>query len=258
MLRRRRLGADGGRDRPRPEGARHARRRVRGARVRVPPGLGSHVHYDRKLDARLALALMSIQSVKGVEVGRRVRLGRALRVEGARRDRPAGGRITRAHRPGGRDRGRHEHREPIRLRAAMKPFSTCRSRSRPWTSPPARRRRDQAADRRLRGAGGRRRRRGRGGVRAGRRRAGEVRRGCAARDAAQPGALRGGAAVIVYLVGHARGRQVHRRARARRAARGAVRRSGCRDRARGGRGGRRDLRATRARRRSARSRLRRS
>src|ERR671919_597401 len=34
-----------------------------------PPGLGSHVQYDRKLDARLALALMSIQSVKGVEVG---------------------------------------------------------------------------------------------------------------------------------------------------------------------------------------------
>src|SRR6266480_2866317 len=35
----------------------------------VPPGLGSHVQFDRKLDARLALALMSIQSVKGVEVG---------------------------------------------------------------------------------------------------------------------------------------------------------------------------------------------
>jgi len=35
----------------------------------VPPGLGSFVHWDRKLDARLAAALMSIQSVKGVEVG---------------------------------------------------------------------------------------------------------------------------------------------------------------------------------------------
>ncbi len=35
----------------------------------APPGLGSYVHYDRKLDGRLALALMSIQSVKGVEVG---------------------------------------------------------------------------------------------------------------------------------------------------------------------------------------------
>src|SRR5690606_32619865 len=35
----------------------------------VPVGLGSHVHWDRKLDARLAYALMSIQAVKGVEIG---------------------------------------------------------------------------------------------------------------------------------------------------------------------------------------------
>lgn len=35
----------------------------------VPPGLGSYVHWDRKLDARLAYALMSIQAIKGVEVG---------------------------------------------------------------------------------------------------------------------------------------------------------------------------------------------
>lgn len=34
-----------------------------------PPGLGSYVHWDRKLDARLAMALMSIQAIKGVEVG---------------------------------------------------------------------------------------------------------------------------------------------------------------------------------------------
>ncbi len=35
----------------------------------VPPGLGSHVHWDKKLDGRLAGALMSVQAVKGVEVG---------------------------------------------------------------------------------------------------------------------------------------------------------------------------------------------
>jgi chorismate synthase len=35
----------------------------------VPVGLGSHVHWDRKLDARLAMAVMSIQAIKGVEVG---------------------------------------------------------------------------------------------------------------------------------------------------------------------------------------------
>lgn len=35
----------------------------------LPPGLGSHVHWDRKLDARIAMAVMSIQAIKGVEVG---------------------------------------------------------------------------------------------------------------------------------------------------------------------------------------------
>ena len=37
--------------------------------IGVPPGLGSYVQWDRKLDARLAMALMSIQAIKGVEVG---------------------------------------------------------------------------------------------------------------------------------------------------------------------------------------------
>src|SRR6185312_3425358 len=35
----------------------------------LPPGLGSHVHWDRRLDGQLAQALMSIQAIKGVEVG---------------------------------------------------------------------------------------------------------------------------------------------------------------------------------------------
>ncbi|MET1005334.1 MAG: chorismate synthase, partial [Propionibacteriaceae bacterium] len=35
----------------------------------LPPGLGSHVHWDRRLDAKLAAALMGIQAIKGVEVG---------------------------------------------------------------------------------------------------------------------------------------------------------------------------------------------
>ena len=35
----------------------------------VPPGLGSHVHWDKKLNARLAGALMSVQAIKGVEIG---------------------------------------------------------------------------------------------------------------------------------------------------------------------------------------------
>ena len=42
----------------------------------VPPGLGSHVHWDRKLDTRLAAALMSVQAFKAVEIGDGLRLAR--------------------------------------------------------------------------------------------------------------------------------------------------------------------------------------
>ncbi|MBI4259254.1 MAG: chorismate synthase [Actinobacteria bacterium] len=90
----------------------------------VPPGLGSHVQFDRKLDARLALALMSVQSVKGVEVGDGFAL--AARPGSRAHDEifPAGGRPgRRTNRAGGIEGGR-SNGEPIRLRAAMKPFST--------------------------------------------------------------------------------------------------------------------------------------
>jgi chorismate synthase len=90
----------------------------------APPGLGSHVHYDRKLDARLALALMSIQSVKGVEVGdgfaTAARPGSKAHDEIVIRD----GRTTRATARAGGIEGGTSTGEPIRLRAAMKPFST--------------------------------------------------------------------------------------------------------------------------------------
>jgi chorismate synthase len=90
----------------------------------APPGLGSHVHYDRKLDARLALALMSIQSVKGVEVGdgfataarRGSRAHDEIVIQG-------GGLGRRTARAGGIEGGTSTG-QPIRLRVAMKPFST--------------------------------------------------------------------------------------------------------------------------------------
>ncbi|HET9672441.1 MAG TPA: chorismate synthase, partial [Actinomycetota bacterium] len=89
-----------------------------------PPGLGSHVHYDRKLDARLALALMSIQSVKGVAVGdgfaSAARYGSTAHDEIVRRD----GRITRATGRAGGIEGGMSTGQPIRVRAAMKPFSS--------------------------------------------------------------------------------------------------------------------------------------
>jgi chorismate synthase len=89
-----------------------------------PPGLGSHVHHDRKLDARLALALMSIQSVKGVGVGdgfaSAARYGSAAHDEIVRRS----GRIGRATARAGGIEGGTSTGQPIRLRAAMKPFSS--------------------------------------------------------------------------------------------------------------------------------------
>jgi chorismate synthase len=90
----------------------------------APPGLGSHVHYDRKLDARLALALMSIPSVKGVAVGdgfaSAARYGSAAHDEIVRRE----GRITRATARAGGIEGGMSTGQPIRVRAAMKPFSS--------------------------------------------------------------------------------------------------------------------------------------
>src|SRR5262245_1088164 len=89
-----------------------------------PPGLGSHVHYDRKLDARLALALMSIPSVKGVGVGdgfaSAARYGSVAHDEIVRR----AGRITRTTSRAGGIEGGMSTGQPIRLRAAMKPFSS--------------------------------------------------------------------------------------------------------------------------------------
>ncbi len=90
----------------------------------LPPGLGSHVHWDRRLDGRLAAALMSIHAIKGVEVGdgfatARRRGSRAHdEIEGS-----GNGVRRRTNRAGGIEGGMTTG-EPLRLRAAMKPIST--------------------------------------------------------------------------------------------------------------------------------------
>jgi chorismate synthase len=90
----------------------------------LPPGLGSHVHWDRRLDGRLAGALMSIQAIKGVAVGDGFetagRRGSAAHdeIEGG-----AEGIRRRTNRAGGIEGGMSTG-EPIRIRAAMKPIST--------------------------------------------------------------------------------------------------------------------------------------
>ncbi len=89
-----------------------------------PPGLGSHVQADRKLDARLALALMSIQSVKGVEVGDG--FASAERPGSVAHDEIVAGDdgLTRSTARAGGIEGGMSTGQPIRVRAAMKPFST--------------------------------------------------------------------------------------------------------------------------------------
>jgi chorismate synthase len=90
----------------------------------VPVGLGSHVQADRRLDARLAGAVMSVQAIKGVEIGlgfeAAARPGSAAQDEIHRRD----GRVARdTNRAGGLEGG-IANGEPIVVRAAMKPIPT--------------------------------------------------------------------------------------------------------------------------------------
>ncbi|HEY3306951.1 MAG TPA: chorismate synthase [Desulfuromonadaceae bacterium] len=100
--------------------------------IGVPPGLGSYTHWDRKLDARLSMALMSIQAIKGVEVG----IGfEAARKPGslvhdeifwdlARCKNVAGSAYFRTTNHAGGIEGGMSNGEPIVMRAAMKPIPT--------------------------------------------------------------------------------------------------------------------------------------
>ena len=96
----------------------------------LPPGLGSHVHWDRRLDARLAAALMGIQAIKGVEVGDGFELARirgsAAHDEIARTDAGPDGpaSIRRLSGRSGGTEGGMTTGEVLRVRAAMKPIST--------------------------------------------------------------------------------------------------------------------------------------
>ncbi|MBA3420282.1 MAG: chorismate synthase [Geodermatophilaceae bacterium] len=90
----------------------------------LPPGLGSHVHWDRRLDSRLAAALMGIPAIKGVEVGDGFRSAR--RRGSAAHDEMDGtleGIRRRTGRAGGIEGGMSTG-ELLRVRAAMKPIST--------------------------------------------------------------------------------------------------------------------------------------
>jgi chorismate synthase len=91
----------------------------------VPPGLGTYVQADRRLDARLAAELMGIQAVKGVEIGDGfATAGRRGSVAHDEIDRGPDGRLTRRTNRAGGVEGGMSNGQVLRVRAAMKPIST--------------------------------------------------------------------------------------------------------------------------------------
>jgi chorismate synthase len=93
--------------------------------LNVPPGLGSHVHYDRRLDARLVAAMVSIQAMKGAEVGNAFEQAgwRGSQVHDDLYVDEAGNITRRTNRAGGLEGGITTG-DPIVVRVAMKPIAT--------------------------------------------------------------------------------------------------------------------------------------
>ena len=90
----------------------------------LPPGLGSHVHWDRRLDSRLAGALMGIQAIKGVEVGDGFELAATPGSLAHDEIVPTDEGIRRVSGRSGGTEGGMTTGEILRVRAAMKPIAT--------------------------------------------------------------------------------------------------------------------------------------
>jgi chorismate synthase len=90
----------------------------------LPPGLGSHVHWDRRIDARLAAALMGIQAIKGVEVGDGFAAARRRGSQVMDEIVPGPDGLERTSGRLGGTEGGMTSGEVLRVRAAMKPIST--------------------------------------------------------------------------------------------------------------------------------------
>jgi chorismate synthase len=90
----------------------------------LPPGLGSYVHWDRRLDSRLAGALMGIQAIKGVEVGDGFEVARGPGSSAHDEIEPGPDGIRRTSGRSGGTEGGMSTGEALRVRAAMKPIST--------------------------------------------------------------------------------------------------------------------------------------
>jgi chorismate synthase len=90
----------------------------------LPPGLGSHVHWDRRLDSRLAGALMGIQAIKGVEVGDGFGLAATPGSQAHDEIETTADGIRRTSGRAGGTEGGMSTGEILRVRAAMKPIAT--------------------------------------------------------------------------------------------------------------------------------------
>ena len=90
----------------------------------LPPGLGSHVHWDRRIDARLAGALMGIQAIKGVEIGDGFELAATPGSLAHDEIVPTADGIRRVSGRSGGTEGGMTTGEILRVRAAMKPIAT--------------------------------------------------------------------------------------------------------------------------------------
>ncbi|HVB46592.1 MAG TPA: chorismate synthase [Streptosporangiaceae bacterium] len=90
----------------------------------LPPGLGSHVHWDRRLDARLAGALMSIQAIKGVEIGDGFETAARRGSQAHDEIEPGAAGVRRVTNRAGGIEGGISTGDLLRVRAAMKPIST--------------------------------------------------------------------------------------------------------------------------------------
>ena len=91
----------------------------------LPPGLGTFVHWDRRLDSQLAAALMGIQAIKGVEVGDGFETARRRgSVAHDELERDAEGIVRRLSGRAGGVEGGMSNGDVLRVRAAMKPIST--------------------------------------------------------------------------------------------------------------------------------------
>jgi chorismate synthase len=90
----------------------------------VPPGLGSHAQWDRRLDSRIAAALCSIQAIKGVEIGDAFTQARSRGSQAHDEIVPTVTGVKRLTDRAGGLEGGITTGEPVRVRAAMKPISS--------------------------------------------------------------------------------------------------------------------------------------